>query len=377
MKFIISKNAFSDGLQQVLHVVNTRASLPILSHVKIDVYGRHVTLTTTNLDLGIQCHMAAVVESEGSVTLPVKKLATIVKALPGSEVSVEEGSKAQITLRAGASTFKISGLGAEEFPKLSTFTEAHEMQFEQNKLKEMLCKVSYAQSHDENRYLLNGVFFSFEDEALYLVATDGRRLGLVRKVMGERTESYPSIILPARTVSELERLLGHGKYVHLKFNEKQVSFDIAVDVSDEKEVTLEGSIELISKVVEGRYPNYRQVLPSSVEHRVKIDRALLLEIVQRVALVASERNYSVCLRMADQALEVSAKSSEYGEAHESFPISYDETPVEIAFNPQFLIEPLRTLQEDDVFFEFKDEMSPGVLKTLEDFSCVIMPLRLR
>ncbi|MDR2420221.1 MAG: DNA polymerase III subunit beta [Puniceicoccales bacterium] len=377
MKFTISKNAFSDGLQQVLHAVSLRASLPILSHVKLDVRENNVTLTTTNLDLGIQCHMTAMVEAEGSIALPVKKLATIVKALPGQEVSVEESSKSHIILRSGAATFKIGGLGVEEFPKLPLFAEAHELRFEQSELREMLRKVSYAQSHDENRYLLNGVFFSFEDRMLRLVATDGRRLALVCKAIESEVSSFPSIILPAKTVAELERLLDHGKYVAMKFNEKQVSFDIAVDVVDEKELTLEGSIELISKVVEGHYPNYRQVLPSSAEHRIKIDRELLGETVQRVALVASEKNYSVCLRMADHMLEVSAKSSEYGEAHESFAINYDETPVEIAFNPQFLTEPLRILQSDDVFFEFKDEMSPGVLKTLDDFICVIMPLRLR
>jgi DNA polymerase-3 subunit beta len=376
MKFTISKNAFSDGLQQVLHAVSLRASLPILSHVKLDVHGKNVTLTTTNLDLGIQCHMTAIVEMEGSIALPVKKLATIVKALPGSEVSVEENAKSQITLRSGAATFKIGGLSVEEFPKLPTFTEAHKMRLEQVELREMLRKVSYAQSHDENRYLLNGIFFSFEDKIVRLVATDGRRLALICKETGE-TQSLPSIILPAKTVAELERLLDRGKYVDLKFNEKQISFDIAVDVSDDRELTLEGSIELISKVVEGHYPNYRQVLPSSTEHRIKIDRELFLEAVQRVALVSSEKNYSISLRMADHMLEISAKSSEYGEAHESFAINYDEAPVEIAFNPQFLAEPLRILPNDDVFFEFKDEMSPGVLKTLEDFICVIMPLRLR
>jgi len=195
--------------------------------------------------------------------------------------------------------------------------------------------------------------------------------------MPEDVSGFPSIIVPAKTVAELERLLGHGRYVDLRFNEKQLAFDIAVDVSEEKEVTLEGSIGLISKVVEGRYPNYRQVLPTSTEHRVQIERELLAETVQRVALVASEKNYLISLRLADHALEVSAKSAEYGEAHESFGITYDETPVSIAFNPQFLVDPLRILPDDSIFFEFKDEMSPGVLKAADRFVCVIMPLRLR
>ncbi|MDR2377760.1 MAG: DNA polymerase III subunit beta [Puniceicoccales bacterium] len=377
MKFTISRNAFSDGLQQVLHAVSLRPSLPILSHVKLEVQGKEVSLTTTSLDLGIRCHLGATVEAEGAIALPVKKLASIAKALPGQEVSVEASAPLQITLRSGASTFKISGLDAGEFPKLPSFSEAHELRLEQEDLREMLRRVSYSQSHDENRYLLNGVYFSFEDKDLNVVATDGRRMSMVSRTMREEISSFPSIIVPAKTVAELERLLGHGKTVDLKFNEKQVSFDIAVDVSEEQEATLRGSIGLISKVVEGRYPNYRQVLPTSTAHRIRVERELWADTVQRVALVASEKNYSVCLRIADHTLEVSAKSAEYGEAQESFAIQYDEAPVEIAFNPQFLVDPLRILPDDTIFFEFKDELSPGVMKTSGNFICVVMPLRLR
>ncbi len=374
MKFKINQDHFSNGLQQVLNVVATRSTMPILGNVLIEASDGHISLTTTNLDLGIRCRIKADVSENGGTTLPVRKLATIVRELPQSDVFIETGENNQAKITSGGSLFKIMGIGTEEFPPLPTFENRKVFDLSQDEIVNMLKSVSYAQSTDENRYILNGVYFNFADEKLTLVATDGRRLGLTALETEISEENAGSLILPAKTVAELERLMGKGEKVKVAFNDRQAAFEITIDESEDS--GLVDHLYLVSKVVEGNYPNYRQVIPKETEHRIKIERELMLECVHRAALVTSDKSNSVKLKMSKNLLEISGASSEYGESHESMAIAYDGPEVQVAFNPQFLMEPLKALTKDEVFFEFKDELSPGLFKTLDNFICVIMPLRL-
>lgn len=373
MKFKINQDHFSNGLQQVLNVVATRSTMPILSNVLIEASDGHISLTTTNLDLGIRCRIKAEVEEPGGITLPVRKLATIVRELPQSDIFIETGNNNQAKITSGGSLFRIMGISIDEFPPLPTFENRHVFELSQEDIVGMLKSVSYGQSTDENRYILNGVYFSFADEKLTLVATDGRRLALTALETEISEDNTGSLILPAKTVAELERLLGKGEKLKIAFNDRQVAFEIAIDADDSG---LVDELYLVSKIVEGKYPNYRQVIPKETEHRVKVERELMLECVHRAALVTSDKSNSVRLKVSKNLLEISGSSSEYGESHESMAIAYDGPEVQVAFNPQFLMEPLKALTKDEVFFEFKDEMSPGLFKTLDNFICVIMPLRL-
>ena len=374
MKFKINQDHFSNGLQQVLNVVGSRSTMPILSNVLIEAEEEHISLTTTNLDLGIRCRIKADVSDTGSITLPVRKLATIVKELPVNEVFLETNKSNQAKITSGGSLFKIMGIVSEEFPPLPTFENRKVFELSQDEIVNMLKSVSYAQSTDENRYILNGVYFNFADEKLTLVATDGRRLGLTGLELEVSEENAGSLILPAKTVAELERLMGKGEKVNIAFNDRQAAFEIGLDEASGS--GLVDHLYLVSKIVEGNYPNYRQVIPKETEHRVKIERELMLECVHRAALVTSDKSNSVKIKISKNLLEISGQSTEYGESHESMAIAYDGPEVQVAFNPQFLTEPLKALTKDEVFFEFKDELSPGLFKTLDNFICVIMPLRL-
>ena len=374
MKFKINQDHFSNGLQQVLNVVATRSTMPILSNVLIEAEEGHISLTTTNLDLGIRCRIKADVTETGSTTLPVRKLATIVRELPVNEVFIETSKNNQAKITSGGSLFKIMGLGSEEFPPLPNFENRKVFELSQEEVVNMLKSVSYAQSTDENRYILNGVYFNFTDEKLTMVATDGRRLGLTALDLNISEENAGSLILPAKTVGELERLIGKGEKVKIAFNDRQAAFE--VDIDESGDTGLVDHLYLVSKIVEGNYPNYRQVIPKETEHRIKIERELMLECVNRAALVTSDKNNSIKLKVSKNLLEITGQSTEYGESHESMAIAYDGPEVQVAFNPQFLMEPLKALTKDEVFFEFKDELSPGLFKTLDNFICVIMPLRL-
>ncbi len=374
MKFKINRDHFVTGLQQVLNVVGSRATMPILSNVLIQAEGKTVSLTTTNLDLGIRCRIQAEVEVPGGITLPVRKLATIVRALPNQEVVVESNAGNQAKITSGGSLFRVMGIGQEEFPPLPSFADQHTFVLGQEELSHMLKSVSYAQSNDENRYILNGVYFNFAEAKLTLVATDGRRLALVSRDM--ETQNGGSLILPAKTVAELERLLGQGKDVKITFSERQVAFELHLD----EKAAANGLIDstyLVSKIVEGNYPNYKQVIPKETVHHIEVERELLQECVSRAALVTSDKNNSVKIKVGGNRLEISGSSPEYGESHESMAVKYEGPDVTVAFNPLFLMDPLKALNQDQVYFEFKDELSPGIFRTKgESFLCVVMPLRL-
>jgi DNA polymerase-3 subunit beta len=373
MKFKINRDHFANGLAQVLNVVGSKATMPILSNVLIEAEKDQISLTTTNLDLGIRCKIKAEVKETGSVTLPVKRLAGIVRELPNIDVTLDASPNHQIKLTSGGSTFRIMGIGKEEFPPLPEFGEEKAFTLEQGELAGMLKSVSYAQSTDETRYILNGVYFNFKDGKLSLVATDGRRLALMAKEMEVPASSAGAIILPAKTVGELTRLLDKGEKVKINFNDRRAAFQIATDKDTSG---LIDHVYLYSKVVEGNYPNYQQVIPKETHQRIKLERELFLQCVHRAALVCSEKANSVKLKLSSNLLELTAQSPDFGEAHESMAIGYSGPDLQVAFNPAFVMDPLKALSKDEVFFEVKDEVSPGVFKTLDNFVCVIMPVRL-
>lgn len=373
MKFKINRDHFFGGLQQVLNVVGTRATMPILSNVLIQAENGEIALTTTNLDLGIRCKIKAEVAEKGALTLPVRKLASIVRELPSLDVDVETYSNNQAKITSGSSLFRIMGIGADEFPPLPSFNDQHSFVLRQDELGRMLKSVSYAQSTDETRYIMNGVFFNFSESGLTLAATDGRRLAVISKELEVTEENAGHLILPAKTVGEVERLVGQGENVRIAFNDRQVAFEINTksengDGSD--------SIYLVSKVVEGNYPNYRQVIPKETDQHIKVNRESFASCVRRAALVSSDKNNSIKVNVTPNLLQVTGSSPEYGESNVSLNVEYSGPEVTVAFNPQFILDPLKALTRDDVIFEFKDELSPGVIRTPDSFLCVIMPLRL-
>ncbi len=373
MKFKINRDHFASGLAQVLNVVGSKATMPILSNVLIEAEKDQISLTTTNLDLGIRCRIKAEVKEGGAVTLPVKRLATIVRELPNIDVTFDAAPNHQVKLSSGGSNFRIMGIGREDFPPLAEIGDDKAYSLEQAELAGMLRSVAYAQSTDETRFILNGVYFNFKDQKLSLVATDGRRLALVSKEMETPAAKSGAIILPAKTVNELVRLLDKGAKVKISFSDRKAAFQIATDKDTSG---LVDSIYLYSKVVEGNYPNYLQVIPKETHQRIKLERELFLQCIHRAGLVCSDKSNSVKIKLTSNLLEITAQSPDFGEAHESMAISYSGPELQVAFNPAFVMDPLRALAKDEVYFELKDEVSPGVFKTLESFICVIMPVRL-
>jgi DNA polymerase-3 subunit beta len=362
MKLTVEKNSLLEALQKVQSIVEQRGTLPILSNVLLKAEQDIVSLTTTDMEVCVKTSAAAEVSEAGGTTLPARRFFNICRELPGGQVEIEVDAKDVATIRCGPSYFKLVGLPEDDFPPLPIFEENKVYTVDQEIFKEMLQKVSYASSTDETRYILNGALLSFKDEKLTVVATDGRRLALVEQEVEFAEEDAASLVVPAKTLGELIKTLGGEGSLRIRTSGTQVAFEF-------------DRILIISKLIEGTYPNFQQVIPSQCEERIAIDRETMLNAVRRVALLTDDQTASVRLNFGRNKLELVTNSPEIGEARETIPVKYEGKEISIAFNPGFLMAPLRHLDSDEIFFELSDELSPGVIKTSVPFLYVLMPIR--
>ncbi len=268
MKFSATKEKLLEGLQQVQNVVSTRTTLPILSNVLLQAKEGAVHLTTTDLDVGVRGSFEANVDKVGATTLPARRLFTIIRE-------------------------KILGLPEEEFPPLPKFENAKVVTMRQKDLHDGLRKTAYAISTDETRYVLNGVLFSFKENKLTLVATDGRRLAMLDIELEFPRSHEAEIIVPTKAVTELQRLLKDDGEVKISVGSGQIAFDL-------------NNTLLVSKLIEGNYPNYKQVIPSEAKERVTLERETFLNSLRRVSLLASDKSNSIKLNFSKNNIEITA-----------------------------------------------------------------------
>ena len=314
MNLTITKEQILNGLQSVQNIVSTRTTLPILSNVLLRAEGKSLQLSATDLDVTITCVVEATVKKPGAITIPAKKLFGIVRELGAMEIDLEVDDKNACSLRAGSSFFKIRGLGAEEFPPMPNLQEHKNVNLPQEKLRSMLRKTSFAVSTDESRYVLNGIFMSLKEHKLTMVATDGRRLALVDEDVDVSAKNQTEFIVPAKAVNELNRLLTDKGEVEVRFAGNQAAFTL----KDEKGM----NVVIVSKLIEGNYPNYRQVIPGEAKERVPLAREEFLHALKRAELMTSEKQNSVKLNFTRNNLAITANSPDVGEARETMAINY-------------------------------------------------------
>tara|TARA_Y100001934_G_C12361009_1_gene780738 strand:- start:22 stop:1125 length:1104 start_codon:yes stop_codon:yes gene_type:complete len=365
VKITVAKEDLVNGLQAVQNVVGARTTLPILSNVLLAAGEKRLELRATDLEATLIGAIEANVEQEGLTTLPAKRLFGLVREIESGEIEINVDGKDKCTIQSGASVYKLNGIPADDFPPLPKFKENSQVNLPQAKLKEMLRKVSYAISTDESRFVLNGVYFKLEGEKAILVATDGRRLALVEEeIEGGATGEF---IVPSKAIGELGRLLGSNGEVAIRLGETQAEFTL----------TQEGvePIKLFSKLVEGSYPNYKQVIPKESKERIPLVREEVLHALRRADQVTSDKANSVTLTFGDNNLTINANSPEVGEGKESIAINYKGDEIRVSFNPSFLMDPLKILESDEVYIELSDSSSPGVIKSNTPFLYVLMPMR--
>jgi DNA polymerase-3 subunit beta len=282
--------------------------------------------------------------------------------LPGGDVTLDTDENHHTSIRCGRSSFRVSGMPASDFPRDADVEDTWTFVMPGTEFRRILTKVSYATSNEESRQVLHGILLSLRGGVLTAAATDGKRLALVEKPLNVDGVPDGDVILPPKVVGELERLVeGDG--------------DLCVRLTEARAVFQHGSILLTSKLIEGTYPNYRQVVPAQFTSSAVIPRQMLADVLNRVSMVASDTSGAVKLELAKASLTLSATSTEFGDASEPFDVSYDGDPLVIAFNPVFLADPLPRLEAEQIVFQFNDQYSPVCLSGDEGFIYILMPMR--
>jgi len=363
MKFTISKESILKGLQTVQSVISTHSTLPILYNVLINIEKGNLSLVTTDLSISMKYNMEVDTQKTCASTFQARRLFSIIRELPDENIEIDINDKDTAAINCGASSYKILGLSADEFPPLPSFESAHSFSVEQVTFREMLKKTVYAASMDESRQILNGILLSFKDQKLTMVATDGRRLALIEQEMEIPEDSQTDIVIPTKAVNELIKVLGDEGSLKIKTLTNLVSFDME-------------EVLVITKLIDGNYPNFRQVIPGQCEERVVVDRESLIAALRRVALITNDKYPSIKVSFEKNQMNISAVTPDVGEAQESVPIKYTGKRINMAFNPEFMIDPLRNLTSDEVSMELVDDLSPAIIKCDIPFLYVLMPLRL-
>jgi DNA polymerase-3 subunit beta len=363
MKFAIVRSKFLEALQTVQNVVSAKGSLQILSNALIHVEDNQMCITTTDLDMAVKCFVECEGERSGSTTLPIRRVASIIRELDEGRILVDVNEDDVASVQSGSSFFKIIGLPTRDFPPVPAADGKFCYRIDQGAFREMLRKTSYAASMDETRRVLNGVLLAFKGNKLTMVATDGRRLALVEHEIEFPPEAETEMILPTKAVSELMRILSNDGELKIYAQKNQVIFEL-------------GTTMLSSKLIDGVYPNYRQVIPSGCDERVTIERELFLSALRRVSVVTTDKSNATRLTFSANQLTISTNTPDVGEGRDTVPVKYAGKEISIIFNPEYVMDPLRNIDDDEVFIEMNDGHSPALLKCSIPFLYVLMPLRI-
>ena len=377
MKFRCERDDLLNGVQFASRAISNRATLPVLSGLKIDAGedGR-VSLAATDLELTMETVIHAAVDEPGRAIVPGRLFGEMTRSLGSGQVSVGSG-EAEVEIGSGRGQFRVKALAPDDYPALpledrSVGGETVDVKVDAGLLASALSQVVRAASADETRQILTGVLCEIEDGSLTLAATDSYRLA-VRKLAAPGATGKRDVVLPSRTLSELARALGNGATVEASIKENLVAFAIG-HAGDEGQTLEEATIG--SRFIEGEFPKYRQLLPEGYPNRLEVDRDALLEVTKRVGLLA-QNNLPVKLQLGAE-LEVSAHTPDVGEGQEIVEADYNGEPLVIAFNPQFLHDGVSAIHSQRVSIDVADGLKPAIIRGSddEDFTYLLMPVRL-
>lgn len=363
MKFQTEKEPLLKAIQTLQNVISVKATLPILSNFLIETQKGKIHMAATDLDVGISLNLPVEIIEEGSITVPAKRFSDIIRDLPEGQVSITVRKNNSIFIEAERCFFKLMGLPKEEFPKLPKLHEKESITLNQQLLKNMLNLTFFAASRDETRYILNGVLFVAKGKSVRLVATDGRRLALIEKELELPAEFKKEVIIPIKAVHELTRSLGDEGLVKIAFSENQISFQFE-------------NTTIVSRLIEGQFPNYEQVIPKGSKGKIVIDREKFLWAAKRVSILTSPDSQSIKLDLFKDKLIFSKNSPDMGEAREEINIEHKGEEFSVGFNPQYLIDVLKNLKDQDVSLELSGPESPGVIRAQQDYVYIVLPMQL-
>ena len=366
MKFQIEKPIFLKALQRVQGIVEKRNTMPILANILIKAQHGKIEIMATDLEVSIKDLCDVVVMKEGNATINARKLFEIIKEAPEDKIDIADEDGGKITIKSGKAKFNIVGLPVEEFPSFPVYDEGGFFRAAPETLKEMIEKTVFASSTDETRYNINGVFVEKDGTKIRMVATDGHRLAVI-----EKNSEWPAlnkgVILPRKGILELKKFLDDAV---------EGAFSLAFTVNSM--IVKKDSTVLVIRLIDGEFPDYKQVIPKGNDSKVKLGRVDFLSSLRRVSLLSMEKGRGVKFGLSKGKLELSSNNPDVGEAREEIGVDYKNDGLEIGFNATYMMEALGVIGGDEIVLELKDRESPAMLKSAipNGYVYVIMPMRI-
>jgi DNA polymerase III subunit beta len=369
MKLTITREQFQEGLVAVAASVPAKTTLPILSNILLEATKDGIRLSGTDLDISVSTTVSASVEQEGAITLPARKLVEIIRELPSAAIRLTASGEQRVTIECGRSRFRLLGLPREEFPAFPTLKFEGGWRTSSRELQKLIGHVAFAASTEESRPILNGVLWELRPERMRMVATNGHRLARMDVPTSEtQGASQADLIVPPKALDQIRRLFGTEETVEIARNENHLGFRT-------------GSTQVFTRLIEGPYPNYEQVIPRENDKSATADKAALTSALRRMSIVASDQTHRIRMAFANGSCKLSVQTPDLGEAQEELNVSYEGDPLEIGFNAAYLLEILKYIPTDEVRMTFK---APERAATCEpvgwddaaSYLALVMPLRL-
>jgi len=368
MRFTISREKLQEGLTAVTATIPAKTTLPVLANILVETTERGIRLSGTDLDIAVSTEVAADVEAMGAITIPAKKLSEIARELPPSPVKIAAAGEQRVTLDCGRSHFKILGLPKDEFPSFPAVRFSESWRIRSGELQKLISHTSFAVSTEESRPILNGVLWELRPDMMRMVATNGHRLAKMELPI--KTAGAPSsdLIVPPKALEQVRRLFPEDEELEIARGENHLGFRSPFT-------------SVFTRLIEGPYPPYDQVIPRDNNRIAIADRAALMSALRRMSVIASDQTHRIRLSFNAALVRFSVQTPDLGEATDELPIRFTGDPLDIGFNANYLLEILRYIPTEEVKLTFK---APERASTLEpegwsdpaSYLCLVMPLRL-
>jgi DNA polymerase-3 subunit beta len=365
MKLTTTRDDLFAHLQTVTRAASTRSAIQALSGVQINAKGGAVELRATDMEIGLRVPLPATVEREGAVVLPARLLLDVVRALPAKDVTLElRPAEQDVEIKAGSATFDIRTLRLEDFPPFPEVEEGSRVEVPAKAFIETVARVARSASRDETRPVLTGILVSASGDELRMVATDSYRLAVKETRLESPLAGDLEANVPARALQELARIAADAERLGVAVRTNQVVFDV-------------DGVVLSSRLIDGQFPNYRQLLPESYEHELRMASGEFTDVVRRISLLA-QKNAPLRLAFQEGEVTVSARTPDIGEASETIPVPFSGEAMEIGFNPDFLRDGLESVEGGDVLLKLISALRPGLISSADGsgFLYLLMPIRL-
>ena len=370
MKLVCEKDNILKAINSVTKAVATKTTMPILEGILIQTNDNEVKLTTYDLEIGIEYIINCEVKEQGATVVNAIMFSEIIRRLPDSEISISLDEKNLLVIECEGSLYKLATMNPDEFPELPKISIENSIEIEQNSLKEMIRKTIFAVSTEENRPIFTGCLFEIENNKLTLVAVDGFRLALRNIYLNKETNNF-SAVIPGKTLNEVNKILLD-------------SFDmIKIGVSKNQALFEMDNCKIVTRILEGEFLNYKSVIPSNWETRIKVNKNNLQDCFERISLISSssvekEKKYPVKVSVEIGKVTISC-TNQTGDAKEELFVSTEGKNLEAGFNPKYFLDSLKAIDDEDVFVEFGTSISPCLIKSAEnkDYVYMILPIRLK